>query len=141
MFYSLNCQDLPEFFEDHQDEFMALFQKYLEYSNPLLQTDDDEDEPGPVEKVKASICQVIDLYASMYEDDFKKLPLFVQIIWNLLTTIGLQPKYDFLVSKAIGFLTAVVKPARHRDLFAHPDTLRSICSRIICPNMTLRGNF
>ena len=36
IFYSLNCQDLPEFFEDHQDEFFVIFQKYLNYSNPLL---------------------------------------------------------------------------------------------------------
>ena len=38
IFHSLNSQDLPEFFEDHQEECMVLFQKYLEYKNPLLET-------------------------------------------------------------------------------------------------------
>jgi exportin-2 (importin alpha re-exporter) len=32
IFYSLNWQDLPEFFEDHMDEWMAEFGKYLSYS-------------------------------------------------------------------------------------------------------------
>jgi exportin-2 (importin alpha re-exporter) len=35
IFFYLHCQDLPEFFEDHHDEFMNLFSKYLQYSNPL----------------------------------------------------------------------------------------------------------
>jgi len=39
IFYSLNCQDIPEFFEDHQEEFMTLLHKYLIYSNPLLESD------------------------------------------------------------------------------------------------------
>jgi exportin-2 (importin alpha re-exporter) len=43
-----------------------------------------------------------------------------------------------LVSKAIGFLTSVVKPIRHRELFQNPETLRSICSLIVLPNMSLR---
>ena len=82
IFLSLNAQDLPEFFEEHQEEFMSRFQKYLQYKNPLLET--DEEEVGPIEKVKASICEIIDMYAIKYEDDFKKLPEFVQIVWNLL---------------------------------------------------------
>ena len=44
-----------------------------------------------------------------------------------------------LVSKAIGFLTVVVKPARHRAMFENPTVLRSFCEKIILPNMTLRG--
>lgn len=31
IFYSLNCIDLPEFFEDHMEEFMTLFQGLLKY--------------------------------------------------------------------------------------------------------------
>jgi exportin-2 (importin alpha re-exporter) len=36
IFYDLNCQDLPEFFEDNQNEFMNIFHKYLVYTNPLI---------------------------------------------------------------------------------------------------------
>ncbi|KAI9013270.1 Cse1-domain-containing protein [Gaertneriomyces semiglobifer] len=137
IFYDLNCQDLPEFFEDNQATFMGLFQKYLAYENPVLETDDDADA-SEIEKVKAAICENIDLYAKRYEEDFQSLPQFVETVWVLLTRTGLQPKYDLLVSKAIGFLTSVVKPARHRALFENPETLRSICEKIVLPNMGLR---
>ncbi|KNC97042.1 importin-alpha export receptor [Spizellomyces punctatus DAOM BR117] len=139
IFYDLNFQDIPEFFEDNQAQFMALFQKYLTYKNPLLETT-DEDEAGPLEKLKAAICENLDLYAKKYEEEFTHLPAFVETVWNLLTTTGLEPKYDLLVSKAIGFLTSVVHPARHRDIFQNPDTLRGICERVVLPNMALRAS-
>ncbi|KAJ3066560.1 Exportin-2 [Podochytrium sp. JEL0797] len=136
IFYSLNCQDYPEFFENNHDQCMALLKKYLVYTNPLLETSDDE-EVGPIEKVKASICEIIDLYGTKYEEDFKTLPQFVETVWGLLTTTGPQPKYDVLVSKAIGFLTAVARPARHKHMFSN-EVLRNICQSIIVPNMSLR---
>ena len=37
IYYSLNSQDMPEFFEDHQKQFMPLLLKYLAYDNALLQ--------------------------------------------------------------------------------------------------------
>jgi exportin-2 (importin alpha re-exporter) len=132
----LNCQDLPEFFEDHMVEFMALFHKYLVYQNPSIPV--DETEAGPLEKIKTVICEIIDMYASRYESDFKMLPQFVEIIWTLLTNTSNEQRNDVLVSKAMSFLTSVVKYERHRGLFETPGVLDSICSQIILPNMTLR---
>ena len=43
-----------------------------------------------------------------------------------------------MVSKAIGFLSSVVKPVRHKELFQSPEILSNICEKIILPNMTLR---
>jgi exportin-2 (importin alpha re-exporter) len=39
LFVDLNCQDIPEFFEDNMTPFMTIFHKYLTYNNPLLVTD------------------------------------------------------------------------------------------------------
>ncbi|KAI8620536.1 cse1l protein [Chytriomyces sp. MP71] len=136
IFYSLNSQDLPEFFENNHEAFMTLLKKYLVYKNPALENGDD-DEPGPIQKVQASICEILDLYAAKYEEEFTTLPNFVETVWGLLTATGPQPKYDELVSKAIGFLTAVARPVRHKHMF-NVDSLRSICQNIILPNMTLR---
>ncbi|KAJ3012683.1 UNVERIFIED_CONTAM: Exportin-2, partial [Siphonaria sp. JEL0065] len=136
IFYSLNSQDYPEFFENNHELFMALLKKYLVYTNPLLETGDDE-EVGPIEKVKSSICEILDLYGTKYEEDFITLPQFVETVWGLLTTTGAQPKYDELVSKGIGFLTAVVRPVRHKHMFSN-EVLRNICQSIIVPNMSLR---
>ncbi|KAJ3230620.1 importin-alpha export receptor [Chytriomyces hyalinus] len=136
IFYSMNCQDLPEFFENNHNACMSLFKKYLLYKNPALETSDDE-EAGPIQKVQASICEIIDLYGSKYDEDFTTLPQFVETVWGLLTATGLEPKNDELVSKAIGFLTSVARPARHKHMFS-VDVLRNICQSIILPNMSLR---
>jgi len=39
LYVDLNCQDIPEFFEDNLTPFMSIFHKYLTYNNPLLVTD------------------------------------------------------------------------------------------------------
>jgi exportin-2 (importin alpha re-exporter) len=97
-----------------------------------------------LEKIKSAICEIIDLYVRMYEEEFKLLPQFVQTIWSVLTTTSTDAKNDIvpfltqLVSKAITFLTAVVKPIRHKAMFDNMETLQRICSDIILPNMTLR---
>ncbi|RKP38845.1 Cse1-domain-containing protein [Dimargaris cristalligena] len=140
IYYSLNCQDLPEYFEDHMTEFMTVFHKYLLYTNPLVDNNDD-DEATDVEKIKASICEIISLYTNRAEEPFAPiLPKFVETVWNMLTQLGLQPKYDILASKAIGFLTTVVYQPGNRELFANQDTMKLICEKIILPNMTLREN-
>lgn len=138
IFFSLNSPDLPEFFEDNQDAFFGIFMKYLNYSNPLLARKATEDEPGPIDRVKATICTILDLYGSKYEEDFKSLPQFVEAAWGLLTTTSHQRACDELVSSCMAFLTAVVRPARHKAMFEREDVLRSICEKIVIPNMTLR---
>ena len=43
-----------------------------------------------------------------------------------------------LVSKATGFLGAVVKMPSQRSLFESQQTLEAFCEKIVLPNMTLR---
>ncbi|CAJ0827739.1 2871_t:CDS:10 [Entrophospora sp. SA101] len=93
VFYDLNCQDLPPFFEDNWEACMNLFHKYITYQNPLLETQSEE-EAGTLEKIKSSVCEIIILYTNKYEEISTMLPQFVNTIWNFLTTIGLEPKYD-----------------------------------------------
>lgn len=135
IYFDLNCQDLPEFFEDNMKAFMGVFHKYLVYNNPQLEG--DEDESGVLENLKSSICEVLELYTQRYEEEFgSMLPQFVEITWNLLTTTGAQPKNDLLVSKALAFLTAVAKLPRQAHIFEGP--LEQVIQAIILPNMALR---
>eukprot|EP00158_Paraphelidium_tribonemae_P005960 Partr_v1_DN27606_c1_g1_i2_m64926 putative CSE1 chromosome segregation 1-like (yeast) len=136
VFYSLNSQDLPAFFEDNMKSFMPLFLKYLAYINPQLKSDDDE--AGILEKVKSSICEVAAMYATKYEEEFTQLPEFVQAIWENLTHLGLEAKYDQLVSTSIAFLSSVSKNPRHQATFGTPEALKNICEKIILPNIQLR---
>ncbi|KAH9266101.1 hypothetical protein BASA83_010843 [Batrachochytrium salamandrivorans] len=137
IFYSLNCHDLPEFFEDHHAHFMNLFAKYLSYQNPIVSS--DSDEAGPIEKIKSMTCEVIDLYARLYEDDFPRLPEFVQTIWMHLIETSESPKNDILVNRMMSFLASVAKPAHHRFFFEQPGALERICGQIVLPNMALRA--
>ncbi|PIA15174.1 Cse1-domain-containing protein [Coemansia reversa NRRL 1564] len=136
IYYDLNCQDLPPFFEDHMGEFMGTFHKYLVYSNPQAEGDDD-DVAGDVEEVKASICEIIELYAQRYEEDFPQLPQFVETVWSMLTTVGRAHKYDGVVSRGMAFLCTVVRNPRQKQLFASREALRLMCERIVLPNTEL----
>jgi exportin-2 (importin alpha re-exporter) len=138
IFFDLNCQDIPEFFEDNLGQCMEIFHKYLVYSNPLLDTDDDN-ESGPIESVKSSICEVLELYTQRYEEEFGRLlPNFVQTAWSLLTSTGLEPKYDILVSKALAFLTSVAKIQSENNIFAANGVLAEVVKNIVLPSMSLR---
>ncbi|KAF3925560.1 Exportin-2 [Orbilia brochopaga] len=136
IFFDLSCQELPPVFEDNLQVIMQLFHKYLTNTSPLLATD-DEDEAGLEEYVKAGICEILVLYMQKYEDAFGDLtPSFAGATWNLLTTIGMQPKYDILVSKALRFLTSVARNQRHQGVFT--THLEDVIEKIVIPNMTLR---
>ena len=137
IFYSLNYQDLPEFFEDNMTTWMPRFHDLLTLSNPLLVTDDDE--PGVLEELRSQICDNIALYAFKYEEEFQPyMSQFVTAVWNLLLSTGAETKYDLLVSNAIEFLASVANRPHYKNLFEDDNVLSSICEKIIVPNMEMR---
>lgn len=138
VFYSLNCQDLPEFFEDNMTTWMTKFHVLLTTEVAALNTSDDE-ESGVIEQLKSQVCDNIVLYAQNYNEEFQTyVPIFLEAIWNLLNTTGQQPKYDSLVSNSLQFLVTIADRDQYRHLFAEPETLRNICANIITPNIEFR---
>ena len=69
IFYALNYQDLPEYFEDNMSVWMPRFLQLLTLENKLLVTEDDE--PGMLEELRSQICDNIGLYAHKYEEEFQ----------------------------------------------------------------------
>ncbi|KAI8459413.1 Cse1-domain-containing protein [Phakopsora pachyrhizi] len=141
IYYDLNSQDIPEFFEDNLSEFMNLLHKYLTWEIPSLVTsadDDDEAEAGDLEKIRSSICEVAELYSQRYLDVFPMMGSFVETCWALLVRLGPQQRYDILVSKAIRFLSVVVRMQSQKNLFESQSTLEAFCEKIVLPNMFLR---
>ncbi|XP_050295241.1 exportin-2 [Anthonomus grandis grandis] len=137
VFYSLNFQDLPEFFEDNMQVWMENFHILLITDPKTLQS--DSEEPGIVERLKTQICDNIALYAQKYDEEFRQyLPQFVTDVWNLLIGISLEPKYDLLVSNALGFLSTVAERNHYRNLFEDNRVLSSICEKVVIPNMEFR---
>lgn len=90
---------MPEFFEDNMATWMENFYILLEMSNPLLQTQDNE-EAGLLEQLKSEICDNVGMYAQKYDEEFAPyLPKFVTAVWKLLVTTGTQQKYDMVHSR------------------------------------------
>uniref|UniRef100_A0A4W4EB68 Exportin-2 n=1 Tax=Electrophorus electricus TaxID=8005 RepID=A0A4W4EB68_ELEEL len=140
LFYSLNFQDLPEFFEDNMETWMTHFHNLLTLDNKLLQTETFNPKSGLLELLKSQICDNAALYAQKYDEEFQPyLPRFVTAIWNLLVTTGQEVKYDLLVSNAIQFLASVCERPHYKHLFEDQNTLTSICEKVIVPNMEFRS--
>lgn len=125
-------------FEEHITAISALLHKYLTYDNPLLH-DDDDNEAGQLEYVRAGICEALTLWVQKYEDAFGPfLGQFITSSWNLLTNIGPQTKYDILVSKALQFLTAIAHLPAHAQNFNNEQVLGQVVEKVILPNLSLR---
>lgn len=139
IFFSLNYQDLPEFFEDHIKEWMEAFAKFLQYKNPILVDESEEDEPGPVDKLQAAIIENLKLYADKDEECFIEfLPNFAMLVWNNLMSLSIYPKHDPLVTTSIKFLSSLVEKKMHNHLFQSDETLKQIVTNIVIPNITVR---
>ncbi len=115
---------------------MEILARWISQSRPEL--DSDPDEPCALQEIRSSICEIAELYAKRYLDAFPQLPIFVQGIWEMLGGCTLSQKYDTLVSKAVGFLSTVVRMGSSREMFQSTETLEQLCSAIILPNIAIR---
>lgn len=138
LFYDLSAQDLPPQFEDAIPMLSPMFTSLLSFSRPELVGDEDDVAPSPLVKIRSSVCEIFELYAKRYLDVLPQLPEYVQAVWDMLGTYGPAEKYDVIVSKAIGFLSAVVRMGNQRELFQAESTLEQFCTAIILPNIELR---
>ncbi|XP_052743189.1 exportin-2 [Bicyclus anynana] len=139
VFYSLNCQDLPEFFEDNMPIWMPNLLNLLQVKVPSLETDDSDDKPGVLEQLRTEVCECAALYALKYEEEFAPhAPAFVSAAWHVLLGTGAMPKYDSLASNALNFLSKVAEKNNYKSLFEDPATLSSICEKVVIPNMKIR---
>ncbi|XP_063902602.1 exportin-2-like, partial [Zophobas morio] len=139
IFYYLNFQDLPEYFEDNMPLWMHIHQTLLDYHNSSVVS---QDVPGPLEGVKSQACENISLYASKYDDADspfgKYIPLFAEKIWGLLTSVGPDASYDSLVCSALSLLSLIVSRPRYAPSFDNPEVLMTLCEKVVIPNMRLR---
>ncbi|XP_026728372.1 exportin-2 [Trichoplusia ni] len=139
VFYSLNYQDLPEFFEDNMPVWMPNLLNLLQVKVPLLENDGEGDVPGVLEQLRSEVCECAALYALKYEEEFAPhAPAFVSAVWGLLLTTGPGARHDALVSNALTFLAKVAEKNNYKSLFEDPATLSSICEKVVIPNMEFR---
>ena len=137
IFYSLNFQELPEFFEDHMKEWMSEFKKYLTTRYPALE-EGSGDGLAVVDDLRSAVCENISLYIEKNEEEFQGyLNDFALAVWSLLGTASASSGRDQLTINAIKFLTTV-STSVHHALFAADDVISQICQGIVIPNVRLR---
>ena len=138
IFFSLNSQDLAEFFEDNMNVWMTNFIQLLQLNAETLVTDSDE-EMGVLESLKSQICENIAMFAEKYNEEFDPyLPGFINQVWTLLDSLDTKAKYDILISNAIRFLCIIADRGLHKEIFEKEQILQQMCSRVIIPNMQFR---
>ncbi|KAL5859516.1 hypothetical protein ACOSQ4_000812 [Xanthoceras sorbifolium] len=136
IFYSLNFQELPEFFEDHTKEWMGEFKKYLTTNYPALES--SSDGLGVVDDLRAAVCENISLYMEKNEEEFQGyLNDFALAVWTLLGNVSQTSARDRLAVTAIKFLTTV-STSVHHSLFSGEGVIPQICQSIVIPNVRLR---
>eukprot|EP00933_Yihiella_yeosuensis_P027476 TRINITY_DN21379_c0_g1_i1.p1 TRINITY_DN21379_c0_g1~~TRINITY_DN21379_c0_g1_i1.p1 ORF type:complete len:966 (+),score=204.50 TRINITY_DN21379_c0_g1_i1:60-2957(+) len=136
-FYSLNVVDLPEFFEDHREEYFKCFLELLQFNHQALTGKDER--PGILEQVKAGICECFALYTEKYQEEFSPFLLpCVKEVWNLLVGVDQQEKNDQLVAKGIHFLSSAAATHWPQSPFEDPNVLSGICEKVVFPNILLR---
>lgn len=137
IFHSFNYMDLPEFFEDHMNEWMVEFNKYLTVKYSALE-DSGSDGLAVVDDLRAVVCENISLYMKRDEEPFQRyLGGFVEAVWGLLVAASSSSSRESLTVTAIKFLTTV-STSVHHTLFARDDILQQICQSIVIPNVMLR---
>lgn len=140
IFYSLNAVELPEFFEDHIEEWFLHHKKFLNFESNLEELNPMEGDPSPtiVTKIQAAILRNVDLYSSKYDVQFEPfLGDFLQDTWNLLMKISQyenQPAYDLFVNTAMSFLSTIARSVFH-TLFGSEETLRNVCENVAFRNI------
>ncbi|OEL20126.1 Exportin-2, partial [Dichanthelium oligosanthes] len=133
IFYSLNSIDLPEFFEDHMQQWMTQFRAFLTTSYPLTVEAD-----GAADALRAAVCDNLQLYMEKYEEDFKVyLKEFVEAVWGFLMVQTASPSRLQLAVTVVRLLTTVAESVHHA-LFGSPEAMKQICNSVIVPNLRLQ---
>ncbi|CAJ1447658.1 unnamed protein product [Effrenium voratum] len=137
-FFSLNVIDLPEFFEDHREEYFRGFLELLKFQHEAVA---GKDQQGILEQVKGAICECLVLYADKYQEEFMPFLLpCVQDVWTLLVSLDQKEKNDQLVAKGIQFLSSTAATRWPQSPFEDPNVLSGICEKVVFPNVLLRDS-
>lgn len=147
VFYDLSCQDLPPLFEDNIAPISELLLHWLSHSpSNLPPSDEDDEKPDEITNVRAAICEAAELYAQRYLDAWEpQVPGFVQAVWEMLGKLEGKSggKYDALLSRALSFLSVIVRQPSLRHLFSQAEggggsVMESLVQRVILPNVGMK---
>ena len=139
IFYSLNYQDFPEFFEDHLTEWITILNDTLLLPN---KTGDINNNIDPVIyelilKVKAKTLKNINLYYSNYYEDIEKYAQeLCSSVWTLMCKNKIiKDNYSKLMKELLDFFKSGFQMGKINNL--NMEQLNQIFEYIILPNLSM----
>ncbi|ETW06943.1 hypothetical protein, variant [Aphanomyces invadans] len=137
IFFSLNWQDLPEFFEDNIAAWMQAFEYLLRLDLPQLA--DNDDEADAISLLHSAVLENVLIYAEKYEEEFAPFVSgFTHVIWQKVTSLSQLPKHDDVAAKSMKFLRSIAMQQGTTALFQQDNILTELCNNIVVRNLQLR---
>ena len=139
IFYSLNYQDFPEFFEDHLNEWITILNDTLLLPNKTGEISNNISPSlrGLILKVKAKTLKNINLYYSNYYEDIEKYAQdLCGSVWTLMCkSKTISDNYSKLMKELLDFFKSGFQMGKISNLKI--EQLNQIFEYIILPNLSL----
>jgi exportin-2 (importin alpha re-exporter) len=129
IFYSLNSQDFPEFFEDNLESWMSILRGSLEV---MVNVD-----MRLLIKFKAAGLRALNLYCLNYYDDFTAYhDAFIPIVWNMMTFARTGIEYAKIVKQLLDYYKVLFQFNRGKSSF-NSENIQFLIDGLVIPNMSM----
>ena len=138
IFYSLNYQDFPEFFEDHLTEWITILNDTLLLPNKTADISKiDPSFRDMILKVKAKTLKNINLYYSNYYEDIEKYAQdLCGSVWTLMCKSKIiSDNYSKLMKELLDFFKSGFQMGKFGNLKI--EQINQIFEYIISPNLSM----
>ncbi|CAI5439866.1 unnamed protein product [Caenorhabditis angaria] len=137
VYHSLCAQEIPEYFEDHLQQWMGSFLALMPIECPTQIS--NSGEPAIIDELKTEICEIFTLYAQRYEEEIAPfVPQIIQSVWRLLETTGADTRYDTMVCASLEFLSMVSQRQYYESHFTGEGVLKTLAENVCVQNLLLR---
>lgn len=138
LFYQMNFQDFPEFFEDNLASWMNIIKALLEFNLPQNFLN-DKNIFKEFLKLKTKTLRSLNLYCCNYYDDFKVYhDSFIQPVWNLLLFTKNNDIFFKLTKELLDYYRTLYTSTRINCTDVNVGEIsQHITQNLIIPNMTL----
>ena len=137
IFYSLNYQDFPEFFEDHLQEWINILIDTVLLPNKNSNMNNiNKNLFDMVIKLKAKTLKNINYYYyNYYEDVENYIQQFSSSVWTVMCTCKINDNFSKLMKELLDYFKCGFQMRRMNNL--NMEQLNKIIEKIILPNMTM----
>ena len=139
IFYSLNYQDFPEFFEDHLNEWINILNDTLLFPNKTGEINNKIDPSlyQLILKMKSKTLKNINLYYSNYYEDIEKYAQnLCSSVWTLMCkTKVIKDNYSKLMKELLDFFKSGFQMSKMNNLKI--EQINEIFEHIILPNLSM----